>query len=79
MTAFFSSDFTGYALDDTAQVQDGREWSTRLLHDFPNIAGPLDVVVHNIAIQQISEQVMLAAVFFKLFLSEQSDVLQSLC
>ncbi|CAM5222628.1 diguanylate cyclase domain-containing protein [Alishewanella longhuensis] len=77
LTAFFSSDFTGYALDDTAQVQDGREWSTRLLHDFPNIAGPLDVVVHNIAIQQISEQVMLAAVFFKLFLSEQSDVLQN--
>lgn len=76
LTALFSRDFTGYALDDTAPVPDGSEWSARLLRDFPKRTGPLDLAVQQIAIQHVSEQVMMAAVSFKLALPEQSDVLQ---
>lgn len=77
LTAFFSADFTGYALDDMLPVKNGSEWSTRLLCDFPHIAGPLDLAVQQLAIQDISEHVIMATVCFKLPLPEQSDVLQN--
>lgn len=75
LATFFSRDFSGFTPDSAALVQDSSEWCKRLLHDFSDTVGPLAVVIDELSIQEISEQISLVVVFFKLQRPDKGDFL----
>lgn len=75
LATFFSRDFSGFTPDNAALVQDSSEWCKQLLHDCSDTVGPLAVVVDELSIQEISEQISLVVVFFKLQRPDKGDFL----
>lgn len=75
LTTLFSENFSGYAGGGNALVTDRDEWVRITRQDFSEVPGRIRIEMRDIALQDLSEEVVVVTAFFNIHLPQPEHVL----
>ncbi|SDB45297.1 PAS domain S-box-containing protein/diguanylate cyclase (GGDEF) domain-containing protein [Desulfonatronum thiosulfatophilum] len=75
LTTFFSESFSGYTVGGSVLVTDRNEWGKIILQDFSEVPGRIRIEMRDIAMQDLSENVVVVNAFFNIHLPVPERVL----
>jgi len=75
LTTLFSEDFSGYTGGGSVLITDRDEWIRITRQDFSEVPGRIGIEMHDIALQDLSEQVVVVTAFFKIHLPIPEHIL----
>lgn len=75
LTTLFSENFSGYAGGGNVLVTDRDEWVRITRQDFSEVPGRIRIEMRDIALQDLSEEVVVVTAFFNIYLPQPEHVL----
>ncbi len=75
LTTLFSEDFSGYTGGGNALITDRDEWVRITRQDFAEVPGRIGIELRDIALQDLSEAVVVVTAFFNIHLPQPEHVL----
>lgn len=72
---FFSENFTGYAGSSDVLVKERAEWARVTLQDFSQVPDRIRIEIRDLALQDLSDDVVVATAFFHIHLPVREEIL----